>query len=513
MDALVAGHVLFELRGKLVFSQPVVREAVLAQLGPGARAALHATAARTLHDSGASVSRVAAHVAYAPMGTLPGAADLLCEAAASLLADGDALAASKYLNRALEHAPSDAAIEARLGYALLAAGEPERARVHLRSAARAAADRRAQADLLAAAASATSLVDGPAVAVRELRALLAGWPPSDADPARLVLEARHAAISLDAARGEPGGRRALAPVRRAARRDARAAHAAGAARPARALRRQPRTRGRRDRRPRARRRRLPRGRRRRRRRHGRLGRRDDGAHRSRRARARDGRAGPRPRAGARSRIGAGVRDGLQRRRGDRLARGRRHASGGRERGVAGRRRRRGAWSDRHRGARDGGVLRRLGGARARRAGGRAGDAGALRRDMPRRAADDPGHVAAGAARARRDGVRRAPARAGRGAGDRRGRARRGRRHPDRAVAHPGGAGRAAPRRASAGARAGRAAARARPPLGCEQRARRGAVRPRARRRGPSHRAVDRGDRCARRRAGVPGAVARADRSR
>ena len=194
LDALVAGHVLIEQRGRITFVHPVVREAVLGQLGPGERAALHARTALTLHDSGAPVARVAAHLAYAPKGTLPAASRLLREAGRALLCEGDAAGAARYLNRALEDTPADDALEAELGDALMRAGEPARAREHLRAAARAAVSARQRADRLAAAASATSLADGPRAAIDELREVLADWPPSGDDPARLVLEARLASL-------------------------------------------------------------------------------------------------------------------------------------------------------------------------------------------------------------------------------------------------------------------------------------------------------------------------------
>jgi predicted ATPase len=85
VDALVAGHVLADSGDELCFVHPVVREAVLAELGPGERAALHAAAAIELHAAGAPLQRIAAHLAAAPAGTLPEAAALLRAAAAQLL--------------------------------------------------------------------------------------------------------------------------------------------------------------------------------------------------------------------------------------------------------------------------------------------------------------------------------------------------------------------------------------------------------------------------------------------
>ena len=195
VDALVAGHVLAGGGDDLRFVHPVVREAVLAELGPGERAALHAAAATALQAAGAPPERVAAHLAAAPTGTLPGAAALLCETADQLLADGDAATAARHLRRALEEVPGDDAIEARLGAALLRARDFAAAREHLRVAARAARTPADRAERVAAVASATLALEGPAAAIEALRGALRMWP---ADAAReapaMVLEARLATL-------------------------------------------------------------------------------------------------------------------------------------------------------------------------------------------------------------------------------------------------------------------------------------------------------------------------------
>jgi len=196
IDALVVGHVLDARAGEeLRFVHPVVREAVLAELGPGERAALHAAAAVELDAVSAPVERVAAHLAAAPPGTLAHAAALLREAAALLLADGDAATAAGHLRRALEEAPGDDALAAELGAALLQARDFEAAREYLRAAARAATTLDERADRLAGVASATLAIDGPAVAIEELHGALDAWPAAAArEPAAIVLEARLATL-------------------------------------------------------------------------------------------------------------------------------------------------------------------------------------------------------------------------------------------------------------------------------------------------------------------------------
>jgi DNA-binding CsgD family transcriptional regulator len=120
---------------------------------------------------------------------------VLRSAAADLLVDGDACTAAGHLRRALEESPGDDALGAELGAALLQAGEYEAAREQLRSAAQTAPTLAARADRLAGVASATLALDGPAVAIDELRRGLDAWPPDSArEPARIVLEARLATL-------------------------------------------------------------------------------------------------------------------------------------------------------------------------------------------------------------------------------------------------------------------------------------------------------------------------------
>ncbi len=190
VEALTAANVLTGDGDHLVFVHPVVREAVLSDLGPIARAALHAGAAKALHAAKAPSDRVAAHLAQAPKGTLPDAAEILRKAAAALLAAGDPRTAATHLRRAVEESPDDAALRAELGRALLRTGEAAEARRHLIAAADGVPD----AELVAAAASATAIVEGPEVAVTELRDAIAARPGGPREPGRLHLEARLAVI-------------------------------------------------------------------------------------------------------------------------------------------------------------------------------------------------------------------------------------------------------------------------------------------------------------------------------
>ncbi|GAA1262113.1 helix-turn-helix transcriptional regulator [Saccharothrix xinjiangensis] len=185
VEALVAANVL--AGEQLAFPHPVVREAVLADLGPVARAALHARAATRLWTAKAPAERVAAHLSRAPRGTLPEAAGVLRRAAAALLAAGDPHTAASHLRRAVEERPDDPGLRAELGRALLRTGDAAGAREELRAAAAALPD----AELPAAAASATAAVDGPDAAIAELVEAVSRRGP---DAGRLHLEARLAVL-------------------------------------------------------------------------------------------------------------------------------------------------------------------------------------------------------------------------------------------------------------------------------------------------------------------------------
>ncbi|HEX8867229.1 MAG TPA: AAA family ATPase [Lentzea sp.] len=182
VEALVAANVI--VTGEhLEFVHPVVREAVLTGLGPIARASLHARAATALWEAHAPADRVAAHLVHAPKGTLPNAADVLRKAASQLMAAGDAQTAAAHLQRAVDERPNDAALRAELGRALLRTGDAINAHHHLKAAAVGLAD----AELVAAAASATAALEGPQAAIDELTEAIAARPAGES---RLHLEAR-----------------------------------------------------------------------------------------------------------------------------------------------------------------------------------------------------------------------------------------------------------------------------------------------------------------------------------
>nr|WP_309114387.1 AAA family ATPase [Saccharothrix sp.] len=190
VEALVAAHVIADDADHTRFLHPVVREAVLADLGPMSRAALHARAATELSAAGAPADRIAAHLMHAPRGTLPDAVDVLRRAALALLAAGDGATAAAHLERAVGERPDDPALRAEWGRALLRTGNAREARTQLQFAAEGLPD----AELVAAAASATAVVDGPQAAIDELTRAIAARPAGAREAGRMHLEARLAVI-------------------------------------------------------------------------------------------------------------------------------------------------------------------------------------------------------------------------------------------------------------------------------------------------------------------------------
>jgi len=120
----------------LGFMHPLIREAVLHDLGPGERELGHARAARMLADRGAPPEQVAAHILVMPRRGDPWAVKTLRLAARAALRAGSAESAVAYLRRALEE-PPDAdrrwSIELDLGLAGSLTSGPE-AVEHLRAA-------------------------------------------------------------------------------------------------------------------------------------------------------------------------------------------------------------------------------------------------------------------------------------------------------------------------------------------------------------------------------------------
>jgi DNA-binding CsgD family transcriptional regulator len=118
----LAAAALFSGSGSFSFAHPLVREAVLEEIGEAGRRAAHGRAARLLDDDGAELDTVAAHLLLAePLGD-EWVVEKLREAAASAMGRGAPKAAVEYQSRTLAEPPTPAVrIEVRrdLGLAML----------------------------------------------------------------------------------------------------------------------------------------------------------------------------------------------------------------------------------------------------------------------------------------------------------------------------------------------------------------------------------------------------------
>ncbi len=177
-DALAALDLLAP-DAPVAFAHPIVREAVLADIGPHERGAAHARAAELLAQDGAASERIAAQIVAAPPAADRERVALLRRAADDALAGGAPSAAVAWLTRALDEPPEPAL----RGELLLELGSAE-----LRLGAPTAAER---------FAAAATLFDDPAHAVRQQA--LALTIAAQADTAVAVLEPIIATVDDDLA--------------------------------------------------------------------------------------------------------------------------------------------------------------------------------------------------------------------------------------------------------------------------------------------------------------------------
>jgi DNA-binding CsgD family transcriptional regulator len=135
-DALAEAHVL-EPGRPLRFIHPIVRNAILSELGVGEASRLHRRAADEWARSGGSPEVIAAHLQRTEPMSDPSVVEALIAAAEASLAGGAPLAAIACLERALAE-PAPAARRAKLlttaGYARLVAGDDEAGLRDLRAA-------------------------------------------------------------------------------------------------------------------------------------------------------------------------------------------------------------------------------------------------------------------------------------------------------------------------------------------------------------------------------------------
>jgi DNA-binding NarL/FixJ family response regulator len=179
-ERLIAAR-LFKDSSSLAFVHPLVRDAVLTDISEPRRAALHADAARLLHEADAEEDTVAAHLLLA----LPTGDDWVVSelraAAAAALGRGAPDAAVRYLRRALREPPARddrLAVSRELGVALLTASDPEGIEV-LRTVRAATADRVLRAGIANDLAGSLGLRNGNEEAAELLEESLAEIPAGE----------------------------------------------------------------------------------------------------------------------------------------------------------------------------------------------------------------------------------------------------------------------------------------------------------------------------------------------
>lgn len=167
----------------LSYVHPLIRDAVLTDISEPRRAALHARAARLLHEDGAEVDTVAAQLLLAQPDADVWAVAELRAAAAAALGRGAADAAVRYLRRALREPPTRTerlAVSRELGVALLQANDPEGIEV-LRTVRAAASDPILRAEIANEMASSLGLRNGNEEAATLLEGSLAEIPNPDGE--------------------------------------------------------------------------------------------------------------------------------------------------------------------------------------------------------------------------------------------------------------------------------------------------------------------------------------------
>jgi DNA-binding CsgD family transcriptional regulator len=150
-DSLVEFGILSS-SGKLEFVHPVVRTSIVEDQQAGARAVLHARAARLLDDEGAAGEAVCAHLMQAAPAGDGWVVEQLLDTARAALEQGAPQAAASLLARALAEPPSGerrVEVFGELGRAEALGPDPASAVVHLRAALGARPERDLRDELIA----------------------------------------------------------------------------------------------------------------------------------------------------------------------------------------------------------------------------------------------------------------------------------------------------------------------------------------------------------------------------
>ncbi len=181
-ERLIAARLLADT-SSLAFVHPLIRDAVLTGIPEPSRAAMHARAARLLHEDGLEVDTVAAHLLLAEPAADEWAVAELRAASAAALGRGAADAAVRYLRRALREPPKQAerlAVSRELGVALLRSNDPEGLEV-LRTVRAATADYALRGEIAYELASSLGLRNGNEEATGLIEDSLSELPDPDGE--------------------------------------------------------------------------------------------------------------------------------------------------------------------------------------------------------------------------------------------------------------------------------------------------------------------------------------------
>lgn len=181
-ERLIAARLLGDT-SPLAFVHPLVRDAVLTEISGPRRAALHAGAARLLHEGGFELDAVAAQLLLAAPSADEWAVSVLRAASAAAFGRGAADAAIRYLRRALREPPAREtrlAVSRELGVALLRASDPEGIEV-LRTVRAATGGALERAEIANELASSLGLRNGNEEAARLLEESLMDVSDSDGE--------------------------------------------------------------------------------------------------------------------------------------------------------------------------------------------------------------------------------------------------------------------------------------------------------------------------------------------
>lgn len=203
-DELRAAGILDPGPHTLVFTHPIVRTAIVAELASGDRTRLHARAAELLSARGAAPERVALHLLQTPPGGSDETVSSLWSAALAAQRSSSPGAAARFLRRALAEPPAEdrrAEILAELGVAEHQTGDSAAGAEHLSQAVALCEDLELRVAWMQRLARAIAFTKGPGAGFRLLDDEADRIRPHDAE-----LAMQMEALGLQGALMDPGTR-------------------------------------------------------------------------------------------------------------------------------------------------------------------------------------------------------------------------------------------------------------------------------------------------------------------